>query len=166
MAVNCIVAAVQEEALVAVFDDMLFLRQLHRRRDLQNKKLQTPSCVRGSVPPNVVSNQVPHANEVNYSPIQYTMTVASDSPTRCVVSATHRGVTPSNTVDNTSSAWACSAIFVPDPTTVAALPTPSEVRVGQERDQALQRWITHHHTSTSRFKPGLVECEDNTNACA
>ena len=53
-----------------------------------------------------------------------------------------------------------------DPTNVNALPTPSEVRAAQERDQALQRWITHHHTSTSRFKPGLVECEDNTNVWA
>ena len=97
-----------------------------------------------------MSNQVPHANEAKYSPIPSTMTVASDSPTCCVAGATHRSVTPSNTVDYASSAWACSAIFVPDPTTVAALPTSSEVRVAQERDQALQRWITHHHTSTSR----------------
>ena len=57
-------------------------------------------------------------------------------------------------------------VFVPDPTNVNALPTPSEVRAAQERDQALQRWITHHHTSTSRFKPGLVECEDNTKVWA
>ena len=71
-----------------------------------------------------------------------------------------------STVDYDSSARACSAIFVLDPTKVNALPTPSEVRAAQERDQALQRWITHHHTSTSRFKPVLVECEDNTNVWA
>ena len=151
-----------EEALV----DNTFLRKLQRRRDLQNKQLQTPACFRGSVPPSVVSNQVSHANEANYSPIPSTMTVASVSPTCCVAGATRRNVMPSNTVDYTLSAWAYSAIFVPDPTTVAALPTPSEVRVAQERDQALQRWITHHHTSTSRFKPGLVECEDNTKVWA
>ena len=87
-------------------------------------------------------------------------------PTCCVARATHRSVTPSNTVDYALSAWARSAIFLPDPTTVAALPTPSEVRVAQERDQALQRWIRHHHTSTSRFMPGLVECEDNTKVWA
>ena len=40
---------VQEEALV----DDTFLRQLQRRRDLQNKQLQTPACVRSSVPPSV-----------------------------------------------------------------------------------------------------------------
>ena len=113
MAANCIVAAVsasdeqdilpeegwsqavQEEALV----DDTFLRQLQRRRDLQNKQLQTPACVRGSGPPSVVSNQVPHANEANYSPIPSTMTVVSDSPTCCVAGATHRSVTSSNTVD-------------------------------------------------------------------
>ena len=98
-------------------------------KDLQNKQLQTPACVRGSVPPSVVSNQVPHANGANYSPIPSTMTVASDSTTCCVAGATHRSVTPSNIVDYASSAWACSTIFVPDPTTVAALPTPSVVRV-------------------------------------
>ena len=55
---------------------------------------------------------------------------------------------------------------MPDPTNINALPTPSEVRGAQERDQALLRWITHHHTLTSRFKPGLVECEDNTKVWA
>ena len=69
-----------------------------------------------------MSNQVAHANGANYSPIPSTMTVASDSPTCCVAGATHCSVTPSNTVDYASSAWACSAIFVPDPTTVAACP--------------------------------------------
>ena len=100
--------------------------------------------------------------EANSSPIPSPMTVASDSPTFCVAGATHRRVTPSIIVDYTSSAWACSAIFVPEPTHVNALPTPSEVRVAQECDQALRRWITHHRTSTSRFKPRLVGCEDNT----
>ena len=113
-----------------------------------------------------MSNQIPHANEANSSPIPSSVTVASTSPTCCVAGATHRKVTPSSIVDYTSSAFACSAIFVPGPTQVNALPTPSEVRVAQERDQALQRWITHHGTSTSRFKPGLVECEDNTKVWA
>ena len=90
------------------------------------------------------------------------VTVAPDSPTCSVAGAIHRNVTPSSIVDYASSAWACSAIFDPEPTHVNAFPTPSEVRVAQESDQALQRWITHHRTSTSRFKPGLVECEDNT----
>ena len=171
MAVNCIVSAMveqdtlpeegwsqamQEEALV----DDIFLRQLQRRRDLQKKQLQTPACVPCSVPPCVVSNQVPHANEANSS------SVASDSPTCCVAGGIHRNITPASIVDYASSAWACSAIFVPEPTHVNAFPTPSEVRVAQESDQALQRWITHHHTSTSRFKPGLVECEDNTKVWA
>ena len=132
----------------------------------QNMQLQTPACVRGSVPPSVVSNQVPHANEANSSPMPSPVTVAPDSPTSCVAGAIHRNVTPPSTVDYASSAWACSAIFVPDPTNVNALPTPSEVRAAKERDQALQRWITHYHTSTSRFKPGLIECEDNTNVWA
>ena len=57
--------AVQDEALV----DDTFLRQLQRRRDFQNKQLQTPACVRCSVPPSVVSKQVPHANEANSSPM-------------------------------------------------------------------------------------------------
>ena len=180
MTVNCIVAAVsssdeqdilpeegwskavQEEALV----DDTFLRQLQRRRDRQKKQLQTPACVPGSVPPSVVSNQVPHANEANSSPIPSPVTIASDSPTCCISGANHRNVTPSSIIDYASSARACNAIFVPEPTNVNALPTPSEVRVAQERDQALQRWITHHHTSTSRFKPGLVECEDNTKVWA
>ena len=169
MAVNCIVAAVsasyeqdilpeegwsqavQEEALV----DDTFLRQLQRRRDLQKKQLQTPACVPAPVPPSVVSNQVRHANEANSSPMP-------SPPTCSVAGAIHGNVTPSSSVDYASSAWACSAIFVPEPTNVNAFPTPSEVRVAQERDQALQRWITNHRTSTSRFKPGLVECEDTT----
>ena len=89
MAANCIVAtvsasheqdilpeegwshAVQEEALV----DDTFLRQLQRRRDPQNKQLQTPACVRGSVPPSVVPNKVPHANEA----ICFTNSVHRDS---------------------------------------------------------------------------------------
>ena len=151
--------AMQDEALV----HHTLLRQLQRRRGLQNKQLQTPAGVRGSVPLSVVSNQVPHANEANYSPIPSTMAVASDSPIMlCCGRYTHRSVTASNTVDYSSSAWACSTIFVPDPITVAALPTPSEVRVAQEHDQALQRWITHHHTLMSIFEAGLVECEDNT----
>ena len=175
-AVNCIVAAVpasdeqdilpeeggsqavQEEALV----DDTFLRQLQRRRDLQKKQLQTPACVPVPVPTSVVSNQVRHTNEAKYSPMPSPVTVAPDSPTCSVAGAIHRNVTPSSIVDYASSAWACSAIFVPEPTHVNAFPTPSEVRVAQESDQALQRWITHHRTSTSRFKPGLVECEDNT----
>ena len=148
--------AVQEEALV----DETFLRQLRRRRDLQKKQLQTPACGPCSIPPCVVSTQVPHANEDHYSSVE------SDSPTCCVAGAIHRNVTPSSIVDYASSAWACSAIFVPEPTHVNALPTHLEVRVAQESDQALQRWITHHHTSTSMFIPGLVECEDNTNVWA
>ena len=78
--------AVQEEALV----DDTFLRQLQRRRDLQNKQLHPPACVRGSVPPSVVSNLVTHANEANSSP----MTVAPDSLTYCVAGATQRNVKP------------------------------------------------------------------------
>ena len=152
----------QEEALV----DDTFLHQLQRRRDLQKKQLQTPACVPGSVPPSVVSNQVPHANEANSSPIPSPVTIASDLPTCCISGANHRNVTPSSIVNYASSARACNAIFVLEPTNVNALPMPSEVRVAQERDQALQRWITQHHTSTSRFKPGLVECEDNTKVWA
>ena len=62
------------------------------------------------------------------------------------------------TVDYASSAWACSAIFVSDPTTVNALPTPSEVRAAQKRDQALLRLITHHqfiHRRPSSNQPWL-----------
>ena len=148
--------------------DETFLRQLQRRRDLQYKQLQTPACVRGSVPLSIVSNQVPHANEANYSQMPSSMTAAPDSPTCCVAGATHRNVPPPppSTVDYASSAWACRAIFVPDPTNVNDMPTPSEVRAAQECDQALQRCITHHHTSTPRFKPDLVECEENTNVWA
>ena len=80
----------QEEALV----DDTFLRQLQRRRDRQNKQLQTPASVHGLVPPSVVSNQVPHANEANSSQMPSPMTVAPDSPTCCVAGATHRNVTP------------------------------------------------------------------------
>ena len=82
---------VQEEALV----DDTFLRQRQRRRDLQTKQLQTPACVPGSVPPSVVSNQVPHANEANSSPIPSPVTITSDSPTCCISGANHRNVTPS-----------------------------------------------------------------------
>ena len=129
MAANCIVAA------VSASDEQDILPEEGWPQAVQEEALvDDTSCVRGSVPPSVVSNQVPHANEANYSPIPSTITVASDSPSCCVAGATHRSVTPSNTVDYASSAWACSAIFVPDPTTVAALPTPSEVRVAQERD--------------------------------
>ena len=85
--------AVQDEALV----DDTFLRQLQRRRDRQNKQLQTPACVHGSVPPSVVSNQVPYANEANSSPVPSAMTVAPDSPTCCVAVATHRNGTPRQT---------------------------------------------------------------------
>ncbi len=74
--------------------DETFLRQLQRRRDLQYKQLQTPECVRGSVPLSIVSNQVPHANEANYSQMPSSMTAAPDSPTCCVAGATHRNVPP------------------------------------------------------------------------
>ena len=61
-----------------------------------------------------------------------------------------------------SSVRACSAIFAPDPPRVASLPTSREFRAAQENDSALQKWIVHHKTSTSRFRPELIKCEDGT----
>ena len=57
---------------------------------------------------------------------------------------------------------ACSAIFAPDPPRVASLPTSREFRAAQENYSALQKWIVHHKTSTSRFRPELIKCEDGT----
>ena len=101
--------AVQEEALewsMIHFSANSGDEGIFRRSNL----LQTPACVPGSVPPRVVSNQVPHANEANSSPIPSLMTVACDSPTCCVAGATHRNVTPSCIVVYTSSAWACTLL--------------------------------------------------------
>ena len=64
-----------------------------------------------------------------------------------------------STTDYNSSVRACSAIFSPDPPRVASLPTSREFRAAQENDSALQKWIVHHKTSTSRFRPELVKCE-------
>ena len=61
-----------------------------------------------------------------------------------------------------SSVRACSAIFAPDPHRVASLPTYREFRAAQENDSALQKWIVHHKTSTSRFRPEQIKCEDGT----
>ena len=64
--------------------------------------------------------------------------------------------------DYNSSVRACRATFSPDPHRVASLPTSREFRAAQENDSALQKWIVHHKTSTSRFRPELVKCEDGT----
>ena len=61
-----------------------------------------------------------------------------------------------------SSVRACSAIYAPDPPRVASLPTSREIRAAHENDSALQKWIVHHKTSTSRFRPELIKCEDGT----
>ena len=37
-----------------------------------------------------------------------------------------------------------------------------EFRAAQENDSALQKWIVHHTTSTSRFRPELIKCEGGT----
>ena len=69
-----------------------------------------------------------------------------------------RMITCQSTTD--SSVRACSAIFAPDPPRIASLPTSR--RAAQENDSALQKWIVHHKTSTSRFRPELTKCEDGT----
>ena len=56
--------------------------------------------------------------------------------------------------DYASSICACKAIFTPTRQPLS----PTEVRVVQEQDRALQQWIKHHSTSSSRFKPALTEC--------
>ena len=71
-------------------------------------------------------------------------------------------ITCQSTTDNISSVRACSAVFAPDPLRVASLPTSREVRAAQETDSALQKWIVYHTTSTSRFRPELIKCEDGT----
>ena len=67
-------------------------------------------------------------------------------------------ITCQSTTDYNSSVRACSAMFSPDPPRVASLPTSREFRAAQENDSALQKWIVHHKTSTSRFRPELVYC--------
>ena len=56
--------------------------------------------------------------------------------------------------------WA--PVFVPAtcPTAITAAKPQQSQHVGQENDRALQQWIKHHSTSSSRFKPDLIECED------
>ena len=71
-------------------------------------------------------------------------------------------ITCQSTTDYNSSVRACSAICAPDPPRVASLPTSREVRAAQENISALQKWIVHHTTSTSRFRPELIKCEDGT----
>ena len=71
-------------------------------------------------------------------------------------------ITCQSTTDYNSSVRACSAIFPPDPPRVASLPTSREFRAEQENDSALQKWIVHHKTSTSRFRPELVKCVGGT----
>ena len=56
--------------------------------------------------------------------------------------------------------------FHADPPTTFTVPTPTEVRVVQEQDRALQQWIKHHSTSSSRFKPALIECAEKTQVWA
>ena len=69
-------------------------------------------------------------------------------------------ITCQSTTD--SSVRACSAIFAPDPPRVATLPTSREFRAVQEHYSTLPKWIVHHKTSTSRFRPELIKCEDGT----
>ena len=71
-------------------------------------------------------------------------------------------ITRQSATDYNSSMRACSAIFAPDPPRVASIPTSREFRAAQENDSALQKWIVHHKTSTSRFRPELIKCEGGT----
>ena len=71
-------------------------------------------------------------------------------------------ITCQSTTDYNSSVRACSAIFAPDPPTVASLPTSREFRAVHQNDSSLQKWIVHHKTSTSRSMPGQVKCEGGT----
>ena len=83
------------------------------------------------------------------------------SCTSCV-SSSPVVITCQSTTDYNSSVRACSAIFSPDPPRVASLPTSQEFWAAQETGSALQKWIVHHKTLTSRFRPELVKCEGET----
>ena len=78
------------------------------------------------------------------------------------VSSSHVVITCQSATDYNSSMRACSAIFAPDPPRVVSIPTSREFRAAQENDSALQKWIVHHKTSTSRFRPELIKCEGGT----
>ena len=80
------------------------------------------------------------------------------SCTSCV-SSSPVVITCQSTTDYNSSVRACRAIFSPDPPRVASLPTSQEFWAAQETGSALQKWIVHHKTLTSRFRPELVKCE-------
>ena len=71
-------------------------------------------------------------------------------------------ITCQSTTDYNSSVRTCSAIFAPDLPRVASLPTSREFLAAQENDSALQKWIVHHKTSTSRFRPEMIKSVGGT----
>ena len=71
-------------------------------------------------------------------------------------------ITCQSATDYNSPMRACSAIFAPDPPRVASIPTSRECRAAQGNYSALQKWIVHHKTSMSRFRPELIKCEGGT----
>ena len=133
--------ALSENGLV----DDTFLLLNNKQRDLINRPLMAPTFIPTTAP-------------------------MTDATTSCVgeESDTDEGSnTPSTaTRDSTSSARACNAIFMPQPTTVAQLSTYQQMRAAYNRDVSLQKWINYHQTSMSRCMPVLVECEDGTQILA
>ena len=71
-------------------------------------------------------------------------------------------ITCQSTTHCNLSVRARSAIFAPDPPRVASPPTSRGFRAAQEKYSALQTWIVHHKTSTSRLRPELVKCKGGT----
>lgn len=142
--------AIQEDVLV----DQMFVQRLKHQRDMHRKQLRAPVFVPATPSLNVANTSLadcvttPASSEVSTSSLPSTRHEFSDADNR------------------TASVQACCAIFTPRPAQLVALPSPSDIRSVQERDQPLQNWIAHHRSSASRFRPALVECEDGTSVWA
>ena len=142
--------AIQEDALV----DQMFVQRLKRQRGMHMKQLRAPVFVPAA----------PSLNFANTSLADHVTTPASSQVSASSSTSTRQEL--SDDENRAALMQACCAIFATRSAQLVALPSPSDIRSVEERDQPLQNWIAHHCSLPSRFRPALVECEDGTSVWA